>query len=294
MNQQPPTPDPQDDELQRLVREATQVHVDQLSLARLQRYWHAQSTRHRRRPWVVATAAAAAAVLCTVVWRPWPRPETPVAQTPAPRPAAEDPVGVAPAPPAEQTVRAPTALEAVLFYSQVGPTHRTRVAWSPRPDEPSLEQRVTDLLAQGSQRAAVEFTSLPAKAAAYEIVEAHLDDLAVVPFLLHLAEISSEREHAEALLGRLDPSVIDTLFAQLDSQDQRVRRQAALALGRINGPHTTQRLIAMVNSNARRQEAWLALACCGGPQAEAFLSYAAQQPRLLGFLNAARVRWSLP
>ena len=64
---------------------------------------------------------------------------------------------------------------------------------------------------------------------------------------------------------------IDVFFARLDDPRVAIREAAARVLGRIDGPQTTARLIAMARRNHNRREALLALADSRGPEARRFL-----------------------
>lgn len=78
-------------------------------------------------------------------------------------------------------------------------------------------------------------------------------------------------------LGALDatPGIsTDSFFAALYDPHVPVRLAAARVLGRIDGPETTARLVAMAERNQNRREALIALADSRGPEARQFLATA--------------------
>jgi hypothetical protein len=111
----------------------------------------------------------------------------------------------------------------------------------------------------------------------------------------YLSLVTNPTTAAEALAAaeKCESFPIDELIALLDSNDQAERLSAATVLGHVNGPETTQLLIARVNERpGGSTEAWLALMHCRGQMADEFLGYAASRPELLGYYNNARVRWA--
>jgi HEAT repeat protein len=110
-----------------------------------------------------------------------------------------------------------------------------------------------------------------------------------------LSLVANPATRADALLAAksMPTPPIERLIPLLDSPDESVRVYSAIALGHINGPETTQLLIARITQKpANSREAWLALMECRGATAREFLAYATRSPQLLGYYNNARVRWA--
>ena len=87
---------------------------------------------------------------------------------------------------------------------------------------------------------------------------------------LELVRDPAVSEDALACLDEVRPGT-DAFFARLDDRYVAVREAAALVLGRIDGPQTTARLIAMASHNRNRREALIALADSRGRDARQFL-----------------------
>jgi HEAT repeat protein len=80
---------------------------------------------------------------------------------------------------------------------------------------------------------------------------------------------------------------MDLLFSELQSPSELERLAAARVLGRIDGPATTERLIAMLEEGSSRQEACVALLSSRGPDAANFVKSARTNPALSTLLHAA-------
>jgi HEAT repeat protein len=80
---------------------------------------------------------------------------------------------------------------------------------------------------------------------------------------------------------------MEMLFAVLQSSSELNRLAAARVIGRIDGPATTERLIAMVEQGTSRQEACVALLSSRGEEAVQFVTNARKNPMLAGLLQAA-------
>jgi hypothetical protein len=110
-----------------------------------------------------------------------------------------------------------------------------------------------------------------------------------------LSLVSNDSVRAEALsVAKGAPNVpIAELITLLDHADEQVRIAAAMTLGYVNGPKTTELLISRVTEQpANSPEAWIALMSCRGEMARDFLAYATRRPQLLGYYNNARVHWA--
>jgi HEAT repeat protein len=80
---------------------------------------------------------------------------------------------------------------------------------------------------------------------------------------------------------------MEMLFGVLQSPSELTRLAAARVIGRIDGPATTQRLIAMVEQGTSRQEACVALLSSRGEDAVNFVTNARANPVLAGLLQTA-------
>jgi len=109
--------------------------------------------------------------------------------------------------------------------------------------------------------------------------------LDVDAFLARVADPKT-RGQALATLDTLTNPPTDQLLARLTDRRSDVRVAAALALGRIDGPATTDRLIALIAQGQSRREAFIALAASRGDEARAFLQQAAQSENLGGLVRS--------
>jgi hypothetical protein len=110
---------------------------------------------------------------------------------------------------------------------------------------------------------------------------------------LSLVRNESTRAEALAVVKGEPEALIPQLITLLDNGDEHVRLAAAVTLGYVNGPKTTELLINRVTEQpANSAEAWIALMSCRGDKARDFLAYATRRPQLLGYYNNARVHWA--
>jgi HEAT repeat protein len=110
---------------------------------------------------------------------------------------------------------------------------------------------------------------------------------------LSLVHNDSTRAEALSIVKGMSEVPIPELITLLDHGDEHVRLAAAVTLGHINGPKTTELLINRVTEQpANSPEAWIALMSCRGDRARDFLAYATHRPQLLGYYNNARVHWA--
>jgi hypothetical protein len=99
---------------------------------------------------------------------------------------------------------------------------------------------------------------------------------------LDLVSDRSTSSDALATLDRVKTPPTEMFFAALSDPHISVRLAAAKVLGRIDGPQTTQRLVAMTEHNQSRREALIALADSRGPEARQFLAEAGRGGPLAG------------
>lgn len=293
-----PSQQPGEDPLRNAVREALETRVDELSVARLERFWQEagrrELTRTRRRGVLAAAALVLAAVGISAWW--WPAdsagPVEVVQEQEVPESPSIDP-------PTEPAWRAPTAYEVAAFYSQ-SPRRPGAAAVavdlnSAQPEvdtPPTIDQQIETLLAGPPADAARRFARLQPKGEAYAALARRADDRRVAVLLAGLVGVRSEHGRPKQMLAATSPAVIDGFFAGLSAEEPDERRTAAVVLGRIGGQDVTHRLIDAIADNPRNAAAWWSLANTQTAAAQEFFEYAAQQPRLLGFLNAAQARWS--
>ncbi len=111
---------------------------------------------------------------------------------------------------------------------------------------------------------------------------------------LYLSNVVSE-PMAETALAAAEQSSnppMDLLFAVLRSPSELERLAAARVLGRIDGPATTERLVALLEEGTSRQEACVALLTSRGQEAVNFVNSARTNPPLAAALHAASVLMS--
>jgi HEAT repeat protein len=108
---------------------------------------------------------------------------------------------------------------------------------------------------------------------------------------LYLSYIVNESttETALAAAESVQSPPMDLLFSELQSPSELERLAAARVLGRIDGPATTERLIAMLDEGSSRQEACVALLSSRGQEATNFVKNARTNPALATLLQAASV-----
>ena len=106
---------------------------------------------------------------------------------------------------------------------------------------------------------------------------------------LYLSNVASEpmQESALAAAEQASNPPMDLLFATLRSPSELERLAAARVLGRIDGPATTERLIALLEEGTSRQEACVALLTSRGQEAVNFVNSARTNPALAAALQAA-------
>lgn len=115
---------------------------------------------------------------------------------------------------------------------------------------------------------------------------ATIEALAGIKSWPHLTERVTNPEARQAISERL--------IAALDADNPRIRRAATEAIGKSFDCTVTAGLIErVVRQPSQNEEAWFALFACRCPQADAFLWSAAQNPKLLGQFNHARIQWEL-
>lgn len=102
---------------------------------------------------------------------------------------------------------------------------------------------------------------------------------------LGLVQDPATAQDALACLDDVRPAT-EPFFARLDDAHVSVRQAAARVLGRIDGPQTTERLVAMARRNRNRREALIALADSRGNEARRFLQINQNSGPLAGAIRS--------
>ena len=104
---------------------------------------------------------------------------------------------------------------------------------------------------------------------------------------LELVSRPESRDDALAALKDAKASLADGFFDAIDSPRADLRVAAAMALGRMEQPAVSRRLIEMVAADRSRREAFLALAASREQAARQFMQRAAQSHRFAGQARSA-------
>ncbi len=304
MDWQPEKPDGDPDFLDRLLAEAQWAEPTPETIGRLQGHWWRLMVRRTRRRRLACLLMAASILLAAVGLTSWLRSGSAVDQraltdmtvknaTPSPPPSIHQPVRVVKQRPSPLLVRkhsphrpfaAPTSRPPNVYESFVMVAHR-RMQESkmrrvePPPVEPPVEQAPEQPAAE-QQDAALrqELSSLLAK-----------NDLqSVRTFLERVQDQRTSAVALDCLASAANPPV-ELLFRCLRGPTAGQRTAAALALGRLNRPAVSRRLIAMIERGTYRQEAMIALLSSSEPAARQFLANAERNRMLAASLwNAKR------
>ena len=114
------------------------------------------------------------------------------------------------------------------------------------------------------------------------------DPAGAVPAYLAMLADEAAAPAALAALDDVEQPPVEALFARLNDPRHANRLAAARALGRIDGPAVTTRLMAMVRRNVNRHEALVALASSDGPAAKSFFESALASKELGASARTAR------
>lgn len=265
MNDRPDQPrDPFDD----LLASARWPEPSRESIKRLESSWRSLTVRR----WRIAPAmmtAAAAIVIVAGVW---------MFLTSSHPPAAPLVAVIAPTPVSLDVPRlrgrALTSLERSILSAQILKESR-KPATAKATTEPVTQARATS----SANPPIVEKTpeNKPRQPLAAPAVDIQLC----------LERIANESTRSEGLvMVDRSPPPTDALIGRLADPRTEIRLAAALALGRIDGPATTRRLIQMVADNQCRREAFIALASSRSKEAQAFMQQATQSSRLSGLARS--------
>ena len=95
-------------------------------------------------------------------------------------------------------------------------------------------------------------------------------------------------EAALAALDRVADPPVGLLFEFFDAPQQKQRRAAAVALGRLEDPEIPRRLIQMAVRDVKRPEVLVALVASADREAMRFVALAERDPTWTGPVHAAR------
>lgn len=112
-------------------------------------------------------------------------------------------------------------------------------------------------------------------------------DVRSTVFYLDFVQNSATSQTALAAAEIVRNPPMGLLFAALEDSFEPRRFVAARVIGRIDGPQTTQRLIAMVEDGTNRQEACAALLSSRGKEAVSYVANAQTNPLLAASFQAA-------
>jgi hypothetical protein len=314
-----------DEQLDQLLSQATWPEATQSS-RRLREQW-SELTRRRTRSWGGAFAAAAVIVIATgitwIVLRPDVTPPAIVMNHPVPVPVAiekprelgREPTIVElallrrpPAPPVkveedstaiearlarmiEQREGRNIASETARKFCDVATAKSLPVVMKLWRNENLRDETIAAVIrladAPGLVQAARE-TKEPVERR--RLIAALLNRPAPQAMPLYLSLVDEMKNDALAALDQLNRPPTDALMAQLSSPRGDHRIAAALALGHIDGPATTRRLIDMIAADRNKREAFIALASSRGQEAQAFVRRAATSEQFASLAQSAMVQ----
>jgi len=111
------------------------------------------------------------------------------------------------------------------------------------------------------------------------------DDGSTQRYLEQVADPATRHDALSALM-MVNPPPTERMIAALSGPRADLRVAAALALGQIDGPVLTRRLIDMVAADQSRREAFIALASSRGAAARAFVRQATESENLAGLARS--------
>jgi hypothetical protein len=251
--------------------------------ARLASAYRAERSRVARRTTFARTAVALAAsvmiVFAVTRFAGVDQPTTP----PHPARVTAQPAGVDERVP--MVVRPPTNLETAILETQ-----RPRQAKSlfPAAKNPSVNVDVSAIARE------LETPDLPVERRQILLVrllESRSSE-AMRTFLDSVARGATREVSLAALDGVKEPPVEKLITALRDPvMDRRIA--AARALGYINGPAVTSRLIRMAEADVLRREAMIALACSRGERAQEYLKHAAEAGPMVSLARSVRLQFDV-
>jgi len=194
--------------------------------------------------------------------------------------------------------RPPTKLETAILTSQL--KQKERIAAAPVPPPRSISRSAKATIVQKVPESVDVFAisrelskpDLPTERRQVLLVTL-LNDASVESIRVYLDSVAkgaTKDVSLAALDGVRDPPVDRFIAALRDPLVER-RIAAARALGYIDGPALTSRLIRMAEKDESRREAMIALACSRGEAAQRYVDRAATSGPLLGLARSVRVQF---
>jgi hypothetical protein len=188
-------------------------------------------------------------------------------------------------------IRAPTPLENAIIQVQRQTPRKPVLAMAPPQQATHLKSpsRTLELSAIAGE---LSNPDLPIERRQVLLVQLLTDGSsdAVRVFLDSVAQGATRTVSLAALDGTNDPPIERLIAALRDPLIDR-RIAAARALGYMDGPVLTARLIEMAEHNVSRREAMIALACSRGEAAQRYLQRAAQSGPMIGLARSVRVQF---
>jgi len=274
----------QNDPLDGVLTSARWPEPSAQSTQRLQEFWKKQWDQRRLRVnwlWPLAAAATIAigigSLIVLVLNPPRMLPRITVSVNPGRSLVVEPPPRV----PVMES-RPPTMRERLLI-GDMGPSKNgpgTTPASIPQP--PPLDARTLASLALEEKEPQRQRQIIA------QLIQS--DDPAAVGLYLQLVVDRKRRNLALDALADVKEPPVQGLIDQLSNPRVAIRFAAARALGRIDGPVTTEQLVALVKRNTQRREALAALLYSDGPDASAFLANARGVPALASTLRAVEIQ----
>ena len=288
-----------DQELDELLTQARWPNASSESSQRLQDRWGELTARRTLRPTIWRSVSAAAAMLAVaigIVWIVLDRFEktrtvaNSTTETTANSPTPER--GVTPTRSMRVIGREPNLIELAYMRkfekkasAATKPSNHPPSAPFPSGSVPSAPVVVATAPAPAPAPAP---QTKPVVTAAQRIART-LDrptPIVIHKYLMMVMDPQTKRD-ALAALDQMKRPPTDQLLAVLSSPRVDLREAAALALGRIDGPATTRKLITLIEADQSRREAFLALASSRGPEAQAFVRRAAMTEQLASYAQSA-------
>jgi hypothetical protein len=281
MNDDERDPSSQPDPLDAWLAQARWEEPTAMSTERLKQRWMDLS-RARRHPMRMVLAIAASILLVSSLWI-----FVESRHSHGPTIALNPFEQTVEAAPVRLPGREMTGLERTLVEAQIrNEERRKKQQGTTRPDAaPERTREGADLRA--SQL--IQSKSLQARSDTrvhHPVAAEKSPTFAVRPFLERVADPST-RSASLAELDHLKSPPIEQLLTFLSDPRGDLRIAAALALGRIDGPILTRRLINMIERNQSRREAFIALASSRGRDAQLYVRGAAASDQFAGIARSA-------
>jgi len=274
-----------DQELDELLTQARWPQASSESSQRLRESWSELAARRTLRPsiwWSVGAVAAVLIIAIGAVWMvldPFEKTQSVANSTPLPHPNSPTRERGVPSELSMRVIgREPNLVE--LAYMQKFEKKRATTTTTKPANQASPSTLVITIAPPPEPKPTMTASERVAKL---------LDRPSSSAMQKYLAMVMDPQTKRDALsaLDQLKHPPTDQLIAVLSSPRVDLREAAALALGRIDGPVTTRKLIQLIEADRSRREAFLALASSRGPEAQAFVRRAAFTEQLASYAQSA-------